>query len=542
MSTSRDPEASRRHEGAPSWLAFVAVLPPLALLAAEAFLFQGDWQFPLDDSFIHLVFARSLAAGEGLAFQPGELVAGTTAPLWTALVALLVWLPGPLFLWVKLAGAACQAGVVLATFDLARRLDLSRRRAAFAALLVALTDWLVWSAPSGMEVPLFVWLSLAGIARHVAERQRREPPRRSLLLFALAALARPEGLLLLPLAVLDRLFAAEEGASGLRFVRPEWRGLLRATLVAAFVLVPVGYAFLQISGSVFPTTLTAKSSGPPILVPQLKFLRGVFGILFSSQPWMTLLAAGGALELVRRWGGARDRGLLLPLWAIALPVGSAMLSSGQEIAVGNFGRYFFPLLPVFVLLGVLALDRLSFARLRGVGGVPVAGLALLALTLPTAIGLVRAAGVYLTACANVRDSDVAAARWLAPRLDPRAVLAVNDIGAVRWILPNRVVDLVGIVDPPIAERRRRGVAARESYPAVLLEIVEERRPDFLLVFPSWYPLAERDPARFPRLQAWTIPDNIAMAGDMMALYATPWTRWPLAPPPGETGPNSTESP
>jgi hypothetical protein len=528
------------------WLALAAALPPLALVAAEAFLFQGDWQFPLDDSFIHLVFARSLAAGEGLAFQPGELVAGTTAPLWTALVALLAVLPGPLFLWVKLAGVACQAGVVLAAFDLGRRLELSRRRALFAAALVALTDWLVWSAPSGMEVPLFTWLSLAGIARHVAERERREPPRLSLLLFALAALSRPEGLLLLPLALLDRLCVAEAGANGLRLARPDWGGLLRGALLAALVLAPVGYAFHQISGSVFPTTLLAKSSGPPILLPQLRFLRGVLGILFTSHPWMTLLAAGGAVELARRWGGAKDRGLLLPLWAIALPVGSAMLSSGQEIAVGNFGRYFFPLLPALVILGVLALDRVPFGKLRSVGGflggVPVAGLALLALLLPTATGLVRAAGVYLTACANVRDSDVAAARWLAPRLDPRAVLAVNDIGAVRWILPNRVVDLVGIVDPPIAERRRRGVAARESYPAVLLEIVEERRPDFLLVFPSWYPLAERDPARYPRLQAWTIPDNIAMAGDMMALYATPWTRWPLTPPPGETGRNSTESP
>jgi hypothetical protein len=77
---------------------------------------------------------------------------------------------------------------------------------------------------------------------------------------------------------------------------------------------------------------------------------------------------------------------------------------------------------------------------------------------------------------------------------------------------------------------------------VLLELVEERRPDYVLVFPSWFSLPERDPARFPRLRHWTIPANIAMAGDMMALYSTPWTRWPLAPPPGETGPNATEPP
>jgi hypothetical protein len=142
----------------------------------------------------------------------------------------------------------------------------------------------------------------------------------------------------------------------------------------------------------------------------------------------------------------------------------------------------------------------------------------------------------------VRASDVAAARWLVPRLDPRALLAVNDIGAVRWILPNRVLDLVGIADPQIAKRRRRGLEENQSYPAVLLEIVEERKPDYILVFPGWFPLPGRDPARFPQLATWTIPNNIAMAGDMMALYATPWTRWPLAPTADGADPESTENP
>jgi hypothetical protein len=323
--------------------------------------------------------------------------------------------------------------------------------------------------------------------------------------------------------------------------RPRWRPVFVGAIVAALVLLPVGLAFARISGSVFPTTLVAKSSGPPVFLPHLNFLRAVLGIVFTSHPWMTLLAAGGVVELVRRWGGPRDRGLLLPLWAIALPVGSAMLSSGNEIAVGNFGRYFFPLLPAIVLLGVLALDRIPSGRLRSVGGLPLAGIALVLLLLPAAWNLVRAAGLYLTACANVRDSDVAAARWLAPRLDLRAVVAVNDIGAIRWLLPHRVVDLVGIVDPPIAARRRQAAMAKENYQATLLAIVEERRPDVVVVFPSWFALLERDPGRFPVRHRIQVPDNVAMAGDMIAVYETPWTRWPLASP-AEAGSPPTETP
>ena len=43
----------------------------------------GVAAFPLDDSWIHLHFARNLAEGAGFAYNPGVPVAGSTAPLWT---------------------------------------------------------------------------------------------------------------------------------------------------------------------------------------------------------------------------------------------------------------------------------------------------------------------------------------------------------------------------------------------------------------------------------------------------------------------------
>ena len=43
--------------------------------------------FRLDDGWIHAQFARNLASGFGLSFNPGEPSAGSTSPLWTAMVA-----------------------------------------------------------------------------------------------------------------------------------------------------------------------------------------------------------------------------------------------------------------------------------------------------------------------------------------------------------------------------------------------------------------------------------------------------------------------
>ena len=43
----------------------------------------GVASFPLDDSWIHLHFARNIAEGRGFAYNPGVPVSGSTAPLWT---------------------------------------------------------------------------------------------------------------------------------------------------------------------------------------------------------------------------------------------------------------------------------------------------------------------------------------------------------------------------------------------------------------------------------------------------------------------------
>lgn len=521
-------------------MAVVALASTGALLAAEAWVFGDLGGFPLDDSWIHLVFARSLAAGEGLAFAPGQLVAATTAPLWTALLALVASLGAPLPLATKLLGAAAYVLGVDASYRLGRALGLVPARAAFAAALVLATDWLLWSSTSGMEVPLFVWLSLEGIGRHVEERRAAlaggAPAPVSFLIFALAALARPEGLLLLVLAFADRAILPVRDGDGLRLARPRLATLALGVLVAALVIAPVALAFASASGSPLPTTLAAKSSAPPAWSPDLKFLRAVLGILFVSQPWATVAAAGGALVLARRLGGPRDRGWLLPAWALGLPVASAMLSSGREVLVGNFGRYFFPLFPAVALLAVLAFDDLSWRRFRrlrvGSLRLPLAVPVALALLLVPAARLPGAFALALQARANIDDGDIAVARWVAARVPAEASLAVCDIGAMRWLVSNPIVDLAGIATP---ETRRflRDLEREQGmpWPPALYHWIEHVRPDYVVLFPYWFPLLDQAPDRFPPVHRARIEGNVALAGDEIVVYATPWTRFPLLPEP-----------
>lgn len=520
-------------------IAAVALLVSGSFLAVQLHALDGRLGLPLDDSWIHLAFARNLAAGDGWGIRPGEPVAGSTAPLWTLLVTLGALLPVPDLLWVELLGIALHAGGALLTWILALRLGLSRALAAFAALLTVATGWLAWGALSGMEIPLFVFLSLAGVVLHLGEAE--DPSRRpwSLPVLGLAVLARPEGLLLLALAAGDRLLRFRRTTEGsLAWKRPSKAGLGRFALglfTAALILLPVAAFHLAISGSPLPTTLAAKTGGGGGLhAPDPGYLLTALRILAGPHPWMCLFAPAGMIFLVGRLGTPADRGLLPAGWLLGLPVAYACLTpAGESPLVGNFGRYLFPLLPFVVVLGVLGLEPVAAAL--GVGRRSSPGRRLLALAAgalllwPTVSATARTAILYAQNVSDVEAGDVRMARWLAERLPEEAVVATMDIGALAALLPNPVVDLAGIADPEVHGYIRRARTAGGTWQDGVLRFVGDRKPDYLVVFPEWLPAVERPGSRFRRLHTIHVPGNVTLGRDTLALYATPWTRYPLRP-------------
>ena len=559
----------------------------LAYLAIELWRLDGGLGWPLDDSWIHLQFARNLAAGRGLAYNAGELVTGSTAPLWTALLALLAYLPGSPLAWAQLAGALLYLASIDATWRLARELGLTPGLAALAGGLTLGTGWMVWSALSGMEIPLFVLLSTWGMVLHLRERATdlraaelraadlRAAPEPgapvdvgagsagaaawlpiSPAVLALAALARPEGLLLLALAFVDRCLrfsrdatagdAGDEGtatggtarelAAPLRWRRPPFARLAAGGLLAGCVLAGPLLFYRIAGGSFLPTTFAAKGGELRRWLPDPQYVYGVIEILFRQQPYMTLLCCGGVAALVARLGSRRDRGLLPGLWLVALPLAYSTLSPPGKMMAGNFGRYFFPLFPVVVVLGALALEEAAATLRAGV----VAGrarlpacLVLLALLLwPTASSLLQCAGWYAHNLADVESSDVRTARWLAPRLPAGALLAVNDIGAFKYLLPNRIVDLAGIANPELRLEVQRQVARGVPWERAMAAAVAARQPDFVVIFPAWLPHLAAELGLRPLLRVgW--PDNRTMGSNELVVYSTPWTRYTLRRLPGD---------
>lgn len=498
----------------------LAVAGALAYMAS-AHRAVGRAGLPLDDSWIHLEFARSLAAGSGLAFEEGHLVAASTAPLWTAVLSLLAVLPGSAALWSQAVGALIFALGAWVFHGLAHDLGLGRALSALATFLFAVSGPLVWSAASGLEISLFVLLTLVAVRVHLRDRDTGRGLALSLPLFALGALARPEGVLLLALAAVDRGLAVRFRAGAW------WGGMWRGLLVASVLLLPVVAFNVATSGSVLPTTFAAKSGGVHSPWPSLFYLHTVFGILFRCQPYMTFLAAAGVVVLGQRLFTAQDRGALPALWVLALPLAYSCLSPPGSPLVGNFGRYHYPLLPFVIALGCLGLstwsERLSKWRSRWRHlAIPLAALLV---AWPTLAHWRTTAGQFAQSVHDVETGDAAAARWLRERIAPGVTLAVNDIGVIKFILPeHRMYDLAGIVTPEVHDYTRAAVARGEPWEAGVARYLEQVRPDYLVVFPDWFPGLLASAVSFEPLKEFVVAGNITLGGDRLVIYRTPWTR------------------
>jgi hypothetical protein len=122
------------------------------------------------------------------------------------------------------------------------------------------------------------------------------------------------------------------------------------------------------------------------------------------------------------------------------------------------------------------------------------------------------------------------ALWLRDRLPAPSLLAVQDIGALGFLLPNRLLDVSGIVSPRVQALVREATSPEDPFGAAgMRRFLEESRPDYLVAYPTWYPALVAGEGFVP-IHNVKIDANITMAGDELVLYSTPWTRYPLIEP------------
>lgn len=491
--------------------------------------------FPLDDAWIHLQLARNLSLGHGMYFNPGDPVSASSAPLWTMALSVLHFLPGEeIVSTVKALGALLLWGSGMAAFGLALALRLPFGLALLTSLISTVTPRLVWGGMSGMEIPLYTLLSTAGIWLHARSAGGRARPGTTIL-FAAAALARPECLMLFPLALLDR-WRLERGTPRALLQR-HWRHLL----LYALILAPFLIFNLATLGRPLPNTFYAKVGGYGFVGAALRMdlvqvgktllyfpLQQAEELIRFSAENSVLLTCLVPLGIWRLVASSREEGegrsMLIPMVIVAFPLLRGVVAPFQG-ALFQHGRYAANLVPLLTVVGVSGLQQLlHLLRLRAESGtvrrfagwaIPLAWLVLLA---NLSVREVEYARTYAGNVREIGSLHIEMAHWLVENTPPGATIATHDIGALGYFAQRRLLDTTGIITPEVLTYLRPGVPADSG----VLAYLQTARPDYLVILPGWYPQLAVRSDLFEPVHEVAIDAQSISAGDRLVAYRTIW--------------------
>ena len=434
--------------------------------------------FPLDDAWIHAVYARELAHTGTLAYNPGIAATGETAPAWALILAVIhrmaPGVPSVVFM-TKTVGFLFHAlSAILVALALRRGRAEGTWPALVGGTLVAIHPDLLAASVSGMEVPLATAV-VAGLVVSVFRGRATGVA----LLATVAVAARPETVVIA--IVLPLLFWGRSRAA---------MGVRLALVAGVGATVSMGLLAIRnmiVSGLPLPATFYAKAHTSSLFDVRSQVLGwvGELGQLppVGSVAFLLGLVMLSAVVLIRRRADVTARmGAALYLAGAAFCAVSFALVPPADPGAFYWQRYVLPaLLPM--LAGVALLAKVAIDHIPG-GTRSVASVAVAAcLVAATAWTAPSRFSRFANDAHNIDDVQVQLGRTLATAA-PSDIAWMVDAGAARYFGRAFVVDLVGLNTPMLL-----GPGAQA--------FLDLHPPSYLDVFAGWSDVKDGWPSVTP---------------------------------------------
>jgi hypothetical protein len=495
----------------------------IVLLALAARLVPGPRT--IDDAFITFRYARNILAGNGLVFNPGEHVLGTTTPFYAFLLTVLGLFTGgvsaPFPLIALLINALADSLTCLLLLHLGKRLG-STRAGLGAALVWSIAPFSVTFAIGGLETSLYVLLLTAAVAAHLEKRHAL-----TALLGALALLTRPDALILLAPLALDRVIqlvgpirVPALGLSAFHALsiparqRPDerspkafWREIATFSLpILVWASVSTAYYGSPIPNSIAAKSLAYRLPGNTAFIRLLQhFATPFLGNLTFGVTWIAVgfvlfpfLFLIGARQATRQaphsWPWLAYPWLYFAAFALAHPL--------------IFRWYLTPPLPAYILVILLGADRLlsdlfsvrdkQTNRRRFRRSFTPALLFAIVIASPVLLnlrgwelhpdhGLVRPSPemawykleLLYRQAADSLASDIKA--YVDQHGGELPVLAAGDVGVLGYYTPARILDTVGLNSPESLHYYPLDPSDYVINYAIPPDLIMDRQPDFIVI-------------------------------------------------------------
>jgi arabinofuranosyltransferase len=418
----------------------IAVL--LASFGVAALGFYTYRAFYHDDAYISLRYVYNFLHGHGLVWNTGERVEGYSNFLMVILTSLLGWLHIGLVAASKAVGVTSSIGLcAYAAWYVRMKLPRRDRSAPLwlipVVMIVTSLPLIIWSI-GGLETVLFAALATAAIWTFATSLTRSgRAVAIAGVLFALAALTRPEGFLFFGISLVYGL------AAGGGTMREKIRRALELLIPFFALIIPHLVFQLAYYGDLVPNTWYVKGG-----MTWDKFARGMKYLYeFSlSLPFLVPISILGAAVLVIRRRFNTTLGYLGII--IFLYLAYVAVIGGDHMPAFRFLSPIIPTLALFIFLTVRAFPSLDI-RPRSL----LLTLAIVVLSFGQTVfphEIVRRA--------KITDGAAFIGKIVGEYIENNwphgSLVALNTAGSTPYYAPDlRFIDMLGLNDTTIARRK-----------------------------------------------------------------------------------------
>ncbi len=470
----------------------------------------SDPGLTLDDSWIHVQFARTIFEGHPWEYSTGFPSTGSTSPLWSVILSSIFYFTSDQF-GIVWGVYIISIGFFIGSTFIAGRLATNYLEHPGWGLLTmvgfAIIPRNTWLMLSGMETPLFVFVLLLSIWMLDKEEAKYD-----ILLGVVAGIAylsRPEGIIVLVCIPIRILILGYRG----KFTRMRWGLFLLSGIFAVIVVLPWILQCLSTTGYPLPDTFYAKVHPPT--PTEIEAWDIWWGIFVREMPFIPVAVFLGVILIVK----GKPFAWLFPVILTVL----YRLSTPYASLINN-ARYLVPIFDIFIIVAIISagiIFRLILTTILEVAdkfSINATGIFLLlfVIIVPLTPHYVWQATNYGKAAGNINDMQVHIGSWLDENTPPDAVFAIHDAGALRFFSNRRIIDLAGLVSPEIVHG---DMTTRDK-----VQYLYDQGCNYFVFFDElflyWRVFIPED--AFTRIYTVTLEDNVVCGRDTMSVFQIHW--------------------
>ncbi len=451
----------------------------IILIAHQLFYYNELGREAIDDAYISFRYTQNFIRGHGLVFNAGERVEGYTNFLWTVLIAPFMKMGLPPAPVAIMLGMLSGILTIWLTCRLMRDLQLAPRPWIFAAGLLLAVDgsFALW-AVSGMETVFFTMLITAGAYFYLRELRAGNWGLTSGFTFALAAMTRPEGVLVFGLTMLHQ--------TAYRLINERRLFTLKDVIRGAAFLLPYGAYFAwryRYYGQLLPNTFYVKVSPGG---PAAQLMRGWRYLQTYVEMHLTWLVVLVIFVPIIMWLVNRKGKHLLTFISYLILI--VIAYTAYIVYVGgdwSVGRFFVPILPAFYVLLVVGIAQMTkfTPRLPAMISYMLFAVFMLAIFAASSLYGERTRFLEPFNAKLANEARITMGKWLRDNVPPDTRIIVDAAGQIPYYSELYALDIFGITDEHTAhlevEKMGEGTPGHEK---IDLDYMVWQKPDYFIIY------------------------------------------------------------